>query len=133
MLATASQPLEVRRPAPGSSEQDPEAWLAAMLRAVDALAAARPRELAATRAIGLSGQMHGAVLLDRTARAASLHPVERHRASRRMPRAGGGLPGLPRSPATSAMPGFTAPKLLWVGRHEPDLFARVADVLLPKA
>ncbi len=134
VLATASQPLEVRRPAPGWSEQDPEDWLAAMLRAVDALAAARPRELAATQAIGLSGQMHGAVLLDR--HGAVLRPCmlwNDTRATAQCRELEQAFPSLHAVTGNPAMPGFTAPKLLWVRRHEPDVFARVATVLLPKA
>jgi xylulokinase len=64
ILATSSAPLYVQRPAPGFSEQAPEAWLDATLRSVDALAAKRPKEIAAVTGIGLSGQMHGATLLD---------------------------------------------------------------------
>ncbi len=134
VLASASQALEVQRPAPGWSEQDPEAWLAAMMRAIDALAANRPRELAATRAIGLSGQMHGAVLLDRDG--AVLRPCmlwNDTRATAECPELEAALPSLHAVTGNPAMPGFTAPKLLWVRRHEPDVFARVASVLLPKA
>ncbi len=134
VLSTASQALEVQRPAPGWSEQDPEAWLAATLRAIDMLAAERPRELAATRAIGLSGQMHGAVLLDRhgtVLRPCMLWNDTRATAEcRELERA---FPSLHAVTGNPAMPGFTAPKLLWVRRNEPDVFARVATVLLPKA
>ncbi len=134
VLAGASQPLEVRRPSPGWSEQDPEDWLQAMLRAVDALAAERPRELAATRAIGLSGQMHGAVLLNRAG--AVLRPCMLWNDTRATAECRALEEAFPRSRAVTgnpAMPGFTAPKLLWVRRQEPDVFARVATVLLPKA
>ena len=134
VLASASQPLEVQRPAPGWSEQDPEAWLAAMMRAIDALAAERPRELAATRAIGLSGQMHGAVLLDR--HGAVLRPCmlwNDTRATTECRELEQAFPSLQAVTGNPPMPGFTAPKLLWVRRHEPDVFARVATVLLPKA
>ena len=134
VLASASRALAMRRPASGWSEQDPEDWLAATLAAVDAIALERPRELAATRAIGLSGQMHGAVLLDR--HDAVLRPCMLWNDTRATTECGElelAFPGLRAVTGNPAMPGFTAPKLLWVRKHEPDLFARVATVLLPKA
>ncbi len=122
--------LEVSRPAPGFSEQDPEAWWQATLRAVAALPEGAR---AAVRALGLSGQMHGATLLD--ARDRPLRPAilwndgrsaaECAELERREP-AARAITG------NIMMPGFTAPKLLWVARHEPELFRRTAYVLLPK-
>src|SRR5512140_1706812 len=64
VVATAGAPLEVSRPQPRWSEQDPEAWWTATLAAVDALKASHPRQLASVKGAGLSGQMHGATLLD---------------------------------------------------------------------
>ncbi|WP_419730432.1 xylulokinase [Lichenicola sp.] len=134
VLADASVSLDVQRPAPGHSEQDPEAWWQAMLTAVDRIAAAHPAELAATRAIGLSGQMHGAVLLD--ASGALLRPAilwNDTRSTAECVELEAAFPELHAVTGNLAMPGFTAPKLLWVRRHEPELFARIATVLLPKA
>jgi len=130
IMGSASAPLDVSRPAPGFSEQDPEVWWQATLRAVNALPGAGR---AAVRAIGLSGQMHGATLLDaqdRTLRPAILWNDGRSaeeclELERREP-ASRTLTG------NIMMPGFTAPKLLWVARHEPDVFRRTACVLLPK-
>ena len=87
--------------------------------------------------IGISGQMHGAVLLDRDGRrATALHPMERpalgaavRRDHRSRGRARARLLELVANPALA---GFTAPKLLWVREHEPEVWARVATVLLPK-
>jgi xylulokinase len=62
--ASHTEPLGIARPHPGWSEQMPEDWWQATLRALDAMAATYPREMAEVRGIGLSGQMHGAVLLD---------------------------------------------------------------------
>lgn len=129
----ASSALAVSRPQPLWSEQDPEDWWGATDTVLCALRTRRAHELGAVRGIGLSGQMHGATLLDareRTLRRAILWNDGRSSAEcdefeRRVPRAreiSGNL----------AMPGFTAPKLLWVARHEPETFARVAHVLLPK-
>jgi xylulokinase len=134
VLASAAAPLTVSRPAPGHSEQNPEDWWQAMLAALDALRAQQPAELAAVRAIGLSGQMHGAVLLD--AARAVLRPCilwNDVRASAECRELEAAFPELHQVTGNLAMPGFTAPKLLWVRRHEPEIFARTAHVLLPKA
>jgi xylulokinase len=129
-VAQASHALDVSRPQPGFSEQDPQQWWDAMIHAVRSLPVA-PR--AAVRAAGLSGQMHGATLLDADDR--PLRPAilwNDGRSAREC------LDLERREPEARAitgnimMPGFTAPKLLWVSRHEPELFQRTACVLLPK-
>jgi len=132
-VASAGAPLEVQRPHPRWSEQAPEAWWEAALAAVAALQRQAPAALAATRGLGLSGQMHGATLLDAADR--PLRPAilwndvrsdqECLELVRRVPQAVALTGNL-------AMPGFTAPKLLWVARHEPAIFANLATVLLPK-
>jgi xylulokinase len=133
-VAAASEPLQVNRPAPGFSEQDPETWYQAALAVLDTLAKQAPREMAAVRGIGLSGQMHGATLIDKSG--AILRPcilwndVRSAHECRELERT---LPELGRITGNPAMPGFTAPKLMWVKKHEPEIFARVATVLLPKA
>ncbi|SFC90726.1 xylulokinase [Massilia yuzhufengensis] len=133
VVATAGAPLTVSRPQPKWSEQDPAQWWAATRAAMRELRAAHPAALSRVRAIGLSGQMHGAVLLDaqdRVLRPAILWNDGRSHAectllTEREPR-------LPAITGNLAMPGFTAPKLAWVARHEPDVFGQVATVLLPK-
>jgi xylulokinase len=125
--------LDVSRPWPLWSEQSPEAWWAATEAAVDELRAAHPQAWSQVRAIGLSGQMHGAVLLDaqdRVLRPAILWNDGRSHAECAQLTAE--APRLHDIAGNLAMPGFTAPKRLWVRRHEPDLFARVRSVLLPK-
>ncbi len=130
IAAQTSAGLEVSRPTPGFSEQDPQHWWQATVRAVQAV----PQGVrAAIRAVGLSGQMHGATLLDahdRPLRPAILWNDGRSaeeciELERREP-AARSITG------NIMMPGFTAPKLLWVARHEPDVFRRTAHVLLPK-
>lgn len=129
--ASASAPLQVSRPHPLWSEQDPESWWQATDRAMQALA--QQHDLSAVAAIGFSGQMHGATLLDASHRvlrpamlwndgrsAAQCHELEQRVAAARQ------ITG------NLMMPGFTAPKVLWVQQHEPEIFARVAKVLLPK-
>ncbi len=130
LVAQASAPLEVSRPRPGYSEQDPQAWWQATVRAVAELPAGAR---AAVRAAGLSGQMHGATLLDREDR--PLRPAILWNDSRSAQECLDLERIAPDSRAITGnimMPGFTAPKLLWVSRHEPEVFRRTACVLLPK-
>jgi xylulokinase len=133
VIGVAGSALSVARPAPGHSEQAPQDWWQGTLEAAAALRAAHPREYAAVRAIGLSGQMHGAVLLD--ASDAVLRPAilwNDTRSAQECEEMMAELPSLAHISGCVAMPGFTAPKLRWVARHEPDVFRRVAMVLLPK-
>ncbi|MBM4244343.1 MAG: xylulokinase [Deltaproteobacteria bacterium] len=128
-----SAPLDVARPYPGWSEQDPEDWWRATDTAALALRARRPAEMARVRAIGLAGQMHGATLLD--ARDRVLRPAILWNDGRSAPQCRELERREPRTRAVTgnkAMPGFTAPKLLWVAEREPDVFRQVARVLLPK-
>ena len=134
VLATAETPLAISRPQPGFSEQNPEDWWQATLASIDKLKAEQPAALAAVRGIGLSGQMHGAVLLDAFGKV--LRPAilwNDGRSSAECRELEERFPALHRIAGNLAFPGFTAPKLLWVRKHEPDLFARTAKVLLPKA
>lgn len=127
--AEATAPLTVSRPREGWSEQSPADWV----RAAETVIAALPAEgRAAVRGIGLSGQMHGATLLD--AADDVLRPCILWNDTRAHAEAEA-LDADPRFRAISGnivFPGFTAPKLLWVRAHEPQVFARVARVLLPK-
>ncbi|WP_119304261.1 xylulokinase [Dongia deserti] len=134
LIATASEPLKVSRPAPGFSEQDPESWYQATLSALDNLAKQAPREMATVRGIGLSGQQHGATLLDKSGNV--LRPCilwNDVRSAKECKELEERLPALGSITGNPTLPGFTAPKLVWVKRHEPAIFARVAKVLLPKA
>lgn len=131
VLATHTEKLTVSRPHPLWSEQDPEQWWQATNTAIQALGA--QHSLREVKALGIAGQMHGATLLDKQQRV--LRPAilwndgrcgeecmlleEKVGASRQIT---GNL----------MMPGFTAPKLLWVQRHEAEIFKQVDKVLLPK-
>jgi len=126
----ASAALEISRPRPLWSEQNPADWWLATNAAVNALR--RPLR-AAVRAIGLSGQMHGATLLDRSHSA--LRPAilwNDGRSALECAELEAAVPDMGTITGNRAMPGFTAPKLLWVHRHEPQLFKATATVLLPK-
>ena len=134
IVEVASRKLEVSCPHPLWREQDPADWVTATLAAMDDLAAANPRAMSALRAIGLSGQMHGAVLLDgagAVVRPAILWNDGRSGEECRLLTEA--CPELIDIAGNLAMPGFTAPKLLWVARHEPAIWPRIAHVLLPKA
>lgn len=130
VVAEASAPLSVARPQSGWSEQSPSDWIAAAEAVFDQLAG--QCDLAAVRGIGLSGQMHGAVCLDAAERV--LRPAILWNDTRAAAEAAA-LDADPRFRAVTGnivFPGFTAPKLVWMGTHEPDLAAQVARVLLPK-
>ena len=134
VVATAEQSLTVSRPRPLWSEQAPEDWWTAVLAAIDTLKRTHPAELSAVVGIGLSGQMHGATLLD--AAGAVLRPCilwNDGRSAEECRELEDSFEDLHAITGNLAMPGFTAPKLMWVAKHEPDIFARVAKVLLPKA
>ncbi|GAA3874136.1 xylulokinase [Celeribacter arenosi] len=130
ILAEANAPLTNERPHDGWSEQSPQSWLAACDDVMAALGA--KSDLNAVRGIGLSGQMHGATLLDdhdNVLRPCILWNDTRSHAEAAT------LDADPRFrdiTGNIVFPGFTAPKLAWVKNNEPDIFAKVAKVLLPK-
>jgi len=132
-VAEATAPLDVSRPHPLWSEQNPDDWQGAVEASVAAIRRKAPSDFAKLSGIGLSGQMHGATLLgadDRPLRPAILWNDGRSFAEcvelkRR-------VPDLEQRAGNLAMPGFTAPKLLWVAAHEPEVFKATKRVLLPK-
>ena len=130
VVAQASAPLTVSRPQPLFSEQDPDSWWIATKEAIQAL----PEKLRSeVKTAGLSGQMHGATLLDAADR--PLRPAILWNDGRSGEECAELESLEPRARCITGnlvMPGFTAPKLLWVRRHEPELFSSIASVLLPK-
>ena len=130
VVAEAHAPLEVQRPQTGWSEQRPCDWIAAAEAALDTLAA--QGALSGVEAIGLSGQMHGAVLLDEADEV--LGPAILWNDTRAHIEAAA-MDAEPMWRAVTGnvvFPGFTAPKLVWLRAHQPEIFNRVARVLLPK-
>ncbi len=125
--ARAEEAYPLASPRPGWTEQDPLLWWDACRRVQERLGGADT--------IGLSGQMHGLVLLD-----AGLEPIRpailwndgRTAAQCARIESALGLDELVALTGNRALTGFTAPKLLWVREHEPELYARVRHVLLPK-
>ncbi len=133
IVGEASAPLAVSRPQPLWSEQDPADWWRATVAVIEQLRAVHGSDLAAVRGLGLSGQMHGATLLDASDRV--LRPAILWNDGRSANECTELECRAPRSREITgnlAMPGFTAPKLLWVARNEPEIFRRIARVLLPK-
>lgn len=129
--ADAAYPLQT--PRPGWTEQEPDAWWEAAITVLRALRAAAPRVPVA--GLGLSGQMHGSVFLDRAGKPirpallwndartfAECEEIERRLGRDRVIEITG----------NRASTGFQAPKLLWLRRHEPDAAARLTKLLLPK-
>ena len=133
LVATVGEKLGISRPAPHWSEQDPTEWWRATNKAMTALRNMAPTEFAQVKAIGLSGQMHGATLLDKNDKV--LRPAilwNDTRSATECKELMARLPAWPQISGNLAMPGFTAPKLAWVAKHEPNIFPQVASVLLPK-
>jgi xylulokinase len=133
VVDTAGETLSVSRPQPLWSEQDPAHWWQATQRAVQTLRTRQPKAWAQIKGMGLSGQMHGAVTLD-----AALNPLRPAilwndgRCAAECDELLRRVPDLHRRTGNLAMPGFTAPKLMWLQTHEPTLFSRIHKVLLPK-
>ncbi|MFM5931283.1 MAG: xylulokinase [Novosphingobium sp.] len=130
IAAQVTAPLQVSRPKELWSEQQPDDWWKATESAVMGL----PQDLRAkVQGIGLAGQMHGATLLGGDDR--PLRPAILWNDGRSFAECEDLEQAEPRTRAITgniAMPGFTAPKLAWVRRHEPEIFDQVRTVLLPK-
>ena len=132
-IDSRSAALAVNRPHPGWSEQDPENWWQATDDAVKALRTACPAYMAAVRCIGLSGQMHGLTALDGAG--AVIRPAilwNDTRSAAEAARMDAGMPAFRAIGGNAVMPGFTAPKAVWMREHEPALFDAIASILLPK-
>jgi xylulokinase len=130
VLGVAEARYGLSHPRPGWAEQDPQDWWRATLEVLDALGAhGRPA------GIGLSGQMHGLVALDAgdaVIRPAILWNDQRTAAECEEIEDRLGLDTLIARTGNRALTGFTAPKLVWMRRHEPEHYQRIARVLLPK-
>ncbi|WP_037411489.1 xylulokinase [Candidatus Solirubrobacter pratensis] len=129
VLKVAERPYSPRRPRPGWSEQDPEDWWRAAEDALDECGAHH------CDGIGLSGQMHGLVALD--GRDEPLRPAILWNDSRAYEQCRAieerlGLEGFVAHTGNRALAGCTAPSLLWVRDHEPEVYERIAAILLPK-
>lgn len=136
ILASASAEYPCSHPRPGWSEQDPHLWWDATIKTVGQVLASGKFKVADVAGVGLSGQMHGSVFLDadgKVIRPALLWNDQRTAAEcAEIEQRAGGREALVRMVANPALTGFTAPKLLWVRKHEPGAWDMVRQVLLPK-
>jgi xylulokinase len=134
-VATVTEDYPLSTPHPGWAEQDPADFERALGMALRALTSALGARAGAVRAVGLTGQMHTAVLVDvakRPVRPAMLWCDTRTTAECEAIREKLGDAGLRAAVGNRALPGFTLPKLLWLRAHEPDAYALVDTVLMPK-
>ncbi len=136
ILAEASASYDVSMPKPLWSEQNPEDWWTATVKTIRAVVKQARAKPADVKAIGLSGQMHGSVFLDKSGkviRPALLWNDQRTAAEcDEITHLAGGRDQLIRMVANPALTGFTAPKILWLRNKEPKRFDRLKHVLLPK-
>ncbi|CAM3842521.1 Xylulose kinase [Vibrio aerogenes CECT 7868] len=131
IIATGTSSLDISRPQPLWSEQNPLQWWQATCDCIQQLG--QQADLKQVKAIGLSGQMHGATLID--VKGNVLRPAilwNDGRCARECQELETQVPESRQITGNLIMPGFTAPKLKWVQKHEPDIFTRIAKVLLPK-
>ncbi|MGR3806547.1 xylulokinase [Pasteurella testudinis] len=131
IIATHSTALSISRPEPLWSEQDPHAWWQAVNTSIQALKGRH--NLKQVKAIGLTGQMHGAVILDQQNN--PLSPAILWNDGRSFAECQELERQVPASRTITGnlmMPGFTAPKLKWFKKHQPERFQNIHKVLLPK-
>ncbi len=136
VLATATAEHRISSPKPGWSEQSPLDWWNATVKAIEAVVKKAKLKSEDIGAIGLSGQMHGSVFLgdgEKPLRPAILWNDQRTAEQcRQIEAAAGGRDALIELVANPALTGFTAPKILWVSQHEPQVYERTKHILLPK-
>lgn len=134
VVSSATTPLALSTPHPGWAEQDPDDWWRASIASIRSVIEQRPN--AEIGAVGISGQMHSSVFLDREGaviRPALLWCDGRTTAEcREIEQRVGGEERLRDLVANPALEGFTLPKVLWLRNHEPEAFARLRTVLLAK-
>lgn len=133
VVAVAAEPVAVSRPQIGHSEQDADLWVSTVFACLDRLAAAAPHQMAAVCGIGLSGQMLAALILD-----ADLRPLRPamlwndQRAIAECAELLAAVPDIGRRTNGTPDPGITAPKLMWLRKHEPALMDRARMLMLTK-
>lgn len=135
VIASHTTPQPISNPKPLWSEQDPHDWWDGIVASIRAVLSASNVAADAIRAIGLTGQMHGLVLQDtggKVLRPAILWNDQRTQAQCDWMTERIGFARLIQLTGNRALTGFTAPKILWVREHEPDVYARAAHILLPK-
>ena len=132
-LSTHTENIELLNPQIGFYEQDPETWYEATLKCFLKIKQDKPKEFYSVRSIGISGQMHGATVLDRNNNI--LHPCILWNDTRSMKQCvemEKNYPQLQEESGNIAMPGFTAPKILWLKENKKEVFDKIYKILLPK-
>ena len=133
IIDTASKLIPLQNLKSGYYEQDPETWFNATLSCLNNLRNNNNKEYAVVKSIGISGQMHGATLLDKNNEI--LRPCilwNDTRSVKECIEIENKYPNFKKKSGNIAMPGFTAPKLLWIKKNEKDIFNKINKVLLPK-
>lgn len=132
IIGTSEASYSVQHPNAGWSEQDPLDWTVACDRTVEILRAEIPAAFSELKAIGVSGHMHGATLLDQTGEV--LRPcmlwndTRAHKEAQQLD----AIPSFRSVSGNIVFPGFTAPKVMWLAEHEPEIYSQITKVLLPK-
>lgn len=132
VIGVGDAPCSVSHPHRGWSEQDPQSWLDACVQAVAQLKQHHAPDLSQVRAIGLSGHMHGATLLDKQDQVLRPAMLWNDTRSAEQAAAMDGDAQFRQITGNIVFPGFTAPKVDWVRENEPETFDRIAKILLPK-
>ncbi len=135
VVSTATTPVALSNPRPLWSEQNPDDWWAGVINSVQKVLAGARVSGGDIAAIGLTGQMHGLVMLDEDGQV--LRPAILWNDQRTGPQCDEirrrlGRERLIQITGNDALPGFTAPKIMWVQQNEPDVYARTRHILLPK-
>jgi len=136
VLATANVEYPVYMPKPGWSEQEPTDWWKATVKGIAAACKKAKVKPSAITGIGLSGQMHGSVFVDKNGkslrRALLWNDQRTAKECEQIEKAAGGRKKLISMVSNVALTGFTAPKILWVRKHDPKTYAKTYKILLPK-
>jgi len=130
-VASATSSYQTSHPSTGWSEQDPQLWVDALDGAITELVAHHPKAVSDVEGIGVSGHMHGAVALDTNGKAQRPCILWNDTRSHGEAAELDATPRVRELSGNIVFPGFTAPKLVWMASHEPDTFARIANVVLP--
>ena len=132
-LASHTEPIELLNPKNGYYEQNPEEWIKATFLCFEKIKQEKPKEFEIVQSLAISGQMHGATLIDKN------YNILRNcilwndtRSMNECIEMTSIYPNIEEESGNIAMPGFTAPKILWIKKYEPEIFKKIYKVLLPK-
>ena len=126
VIGSVNRPLDLLNPKTGYYEQNPDSWYLATLKSFEELKSKFLKEFTATNAIGISGQMHGATLIDKNKTV--LRPCilwNDTRSASQCIEMENSYEFFRKESGNIAMPGFTAPKILWIKQNEPDVFKKI--------